>query len=233
MTAVWPFGALAPGSARVIYADPPWLYQTRSAKGQGRSPQRHYNCMPITDIMAMPVVDLAARHCALFLWISKTMLPEALDVIRAWGFTYKTIAFTWVKTRPSGKEFINTGYWTRGNPELCLLATRGRPQRLGRDVRELVEDPDEWGSDVLYSHIREHSRKPDEIRDRIARLLGGPGQSQQTGDLVELFARTRMPGWQCWGNQSDRFPVVGSAAAVRLDPANEGRLAGRKTRFIL
>lgn len=202
MNAAWPFTGLAPGSARVIYADPPWRFNTYSAKGQARSPQKHYGCMSLDDIKALPVGKLAAADCALFLWVIKPMLPDALDVIRAWGFTYKTIAFTWVKTRPSGREFMNTGYWTRGNPELCLLATRGRPQRSSRGVRELVEA----SSDTIYAHAREHSRKPDEVRERIAQLVDHGG-----GDMVELFARTSADGWRAWGDEVGKFDAKGEA----------------------
>jgi N6-adenosine-specific RNA methylase IME4 len=206
----WPFIGIRPGSARSIYADPAWTFQARSAKGEGRSPQRHYDCMSLGDIKALPVEKLAADDCALFLWVIKPLLPQALEVMAAWGFQYKTIAFTWVKTRPSGKEFINTGYWTRGNPELCLLGTRGKPRRVDCGVRELIEDhfgAAFGGCDTLYSHIREHSRKPDEARERIARLMGpGPG-------LVELFARTESPGWKAWGDQTKKF-ITGAVQAA-------------------
>lgn len=205
----WPFFGMAPGSARIVYADPPWRFETRSERGQGRSPQRHYGCMALDDIMALPVARLAAPDSVLFLWIVKTMLPEALEVIRAWGFRYKTIAFTWVKTRPSGREFLNTGYWTRGNPELVLLASRGQPHRVSRAVRELVEDPADWwpdGPDAIHAHAREHSRKPDEVRDRIVRLMGEqPPPDAPHTTMVEMFARTAHPGWLAWGNEAGRF----------------------------
>lgn len=217
MLTPWPFIGLPPGSARVIYADPPWRFETYSLKGEGRSAQRHYGCMALPDIMALPVGRLAAPDCALFLWVVKSMLPEALDLIRTWGFAYKTVGFTWVKTRPTGREFINTGYWTRGNPEQCLLATRGRPQRVNRGVRELVEDPAEWwedGPDAIYAHAREHSRKPDEVRERIAALMGADPPPHQPGThLVELFARTQAPGWKAWGNQTEKF-ITGAVHAA-------------------
>lgn len=202
----WPFPGLIPGSASVIYADPPWRFENYSRRGEGKGATKHYNTMGMDALRALPVADLAAPDCALFLWVVKSMLPEALDLIRAWDFTFKTVAFTWVKTRPSKAEHITPGFWTRGNPEMVWLATRGRPQRRSRSVRELIEDPCDWfddGPDAIYAHLREHSRKPDEVRDRIGQLMepGPPGRDTK----VELFARCAAPGWAAWGNQTTLF----------------------------
>ena len=112
------------------------------------------------------------------------MLPEALEVIKRWGFTFKTVAFTWVKeNKKSNGYFTGMGYWTRCNPEQCLLATKGKPKRISRSVRQLV-----------ISKLQQHSKKPDDIRNRIVELCG---------DLprIELFARQRTEGWDCWGNE--------------------------------
>lgn len=194
-----PFAALTRGGRRfgAILADPPWRFATRSTKGRGRSPDgadphgraRLYETMTLDAIKALPVADLAAPNCALFVWAIDPMIPEALDVGRAWGFTFKTLAFVWAKTAiHDPRRFpMGTGYWTRANPETCILFTRGRPQRLARDVPRLIVAP-----------RREHSRKPDETRGRIERLVAGP--------YVELFARQSAPGWRAWGNQIDRFP---------------------------
>jgi len=139
--------------------------------------------MSIDAIKALPVGDLAAKDCALFLWATDPMLPQALEVISSWGFQFKTVAFTWAKTNAKSEGFFTgMGYWTRSNPEQCLFATRGRPKRKAKDVRQLIVSP-----------RREHSRKPDEVRDRIQRLLDGP--------YIELFARYHAPGWEAWGNQ--------------------------------
>lgn len=129
---------------------------------------------------------LTAPDCALFLWVTFPILPETFDVIRAWGFTYKTVAFCWVKQKSKSPGwFFGMGNWTRGNAEICLLATKGHPKRATADVPQLIIAPRE-----------EHSKKPDEIRDRIVRLMG---------DLprVELFARQAPPGWDVWGNEVD------------------------------
>jgi N6-adenosine-specific RNA methylase IME4 len=113
------------------------------------------------------------------------MLPVAFEVIAAWGFTYKTDAFVWVKQNRSGAGlFTGMGYWTRSNAELCLLATRGRPQRRNRDVRQIILSP-----------VQEHSRKPDEAAYRIQRLVAGP--------YLELYARRPNPGWRVWGNEAN------------------------------
>jgi N6-adenosine-specific RNA methylase IME4 len=172
----------------VVLADPPWHFRVRSPKGEGRSASRHYGVMSLDHIKALPVTDLAAADSALFMWVIDSMLPEALSVIHAWGFTYKTVAFTWAKTNSAGPGyFTGMGYWTRCNPEQCLLATRGSPKRLHKDVRQLVVAP-----------RRQHSRKPDEIRERIERLVAGP--------YLELFARSRRPGWDvAFSDEAEKF----------------------------
>lgn len=169
-----------------ILADPPWRFATYSPKGKGRSAEAHYDCMPHADIAAVSVP--AADDCLLFLWTTKPLLPQALGIIAAWGFEYKTIAFTWVKSRKNTSSVssddhpIGTGYWTRANPELCLLGSRGKPRRLSRSVRELIVSP-----------RREHSRKPDEIYARIEALCEGP--------YLEMFSRFPREGWDRFGNQ--------------------------------
>ena len=182
------------GDYGAIYADPPWRFATYSDKGKGRSAEAHYDCMTLADIKAMPVAAWAARDAALFLWTTDPMLRHALEVIEAWGFTYKTVAFYWVKlNRNRGGMFLapsdfftGMGFWTRANPELCLLATRGKPRRRATDVAKL-----------MVAARREHSRKPDETYARIERLVGGP--------YLELFARVSQPGWDRLGNQAGLF----------------------------
>ena len=143
-----------------------------------------YPMMRIQDICALPVQGIAALDCALFLWAIHSHLPDALDVIRAWGFTYKTAAFTWVKRTPRDTGyFLGRGYWTHSNAEICLLATRGHPKRVGTGIPSLIVSP-----------RREHSRKPDEARSRIVRLCGDVPRA-------ELFARQKVAGWSAWGNE--------------------------------
>jgi N6-adenosine-specific RNA methylase IME4 len=213
------------GTYRVIYADPPWRFATYSDKGKGRSPEAHYDCLTIEQIKALPVGGWAARDAVLLMWATDPLLPRALEVIEAWGFTYKTVAFYWVKLnkavagRWSGDRlfddapllterdfFTGLGFWTRANPEPCLLATRGKPKRLAGDVPKLLLAP-----------RREHSRKPDQAYQRIERLLPGP--------YLELFARQSRPGWDDLGNQPglfDRGPV-----ATRRRPSRAPRPARR------
>lgn len=184
------------GKYQIIYADPPWSFETYSDKGKGRSAENHYPAMSIADICALRVADIAAEDSVLFLWVNGPRLFQAQDVINAWGFTFKSHAFTWVKTGKNGKRPIGCGYWTRANPEICLLATRGKPQRIDAGILNLIEAP-----------RREHSRKPDEVRERIVRLVG---------DLprIELFARQKVLGWDVWGDQ-----VPGGSDIVLLGEA--------------
>ena len=182
------------GAYRAILADPPWRFSTYSDKGKGRSAEAHYDCMTLADIKAMPVADWAAKDAVLFLWATDPLLPRALEVIAAWGFTYKTVAFYWAKLNKGrgglvlGQRdfFTGMGFWTRANPEPCLLATKGRPQRRATDVAKLMIAP-----------RREHSRKPDETHERIERLVDGP--------YLELFARASRPGWDRLGDQPELF----------------------------
>ena len=184
----------------VIYSDPPWHWQAYSDKGTGRGAVSHYDCMSLADMAALPVASYAAEDCALFMWAVDPMLPEALELIRAWGFTFKTVAFYWAKTLRCSEGFhVGLGYWTRANPEQCLLATRGHPKRLARDVRRLVVSP-----------VREHSRKPDEVYGRIERLVAGP--------YIEMFSRQSWPGWDCWGNQAGLFDH--GAVETRRQPSS-------------
>lgn len=176
-----------------ILADPPWSFKAWSGDAlPSRVADAHYNTMSTDGIEGLPVGELAADDCALFLWICWPTLPDALRVIEAWGFTYKTCAFCWVKGKAlplfpdDFKDKMGLGYWTRANSEVCLLATRGKPKRLNADVRQAILAP-----------LREHSRKPDEQYERIERLVDGP--------YIELFARQRHEGWDAWGNEVGKF----------------------------
>ena len=201
------------GGFGAILADPPWHWRARSSKGEGRSAKRHYNVMSLDEIAALPIGALAADDAALFLWAIDPMLPQALEVIDAWGFTFKTVAFTWAKSNAAGRFPIGCGYWTRSNPEMCLFATRGRPKRIARDVRQLVISP-----------RRAHSQKPDEVRTSIERLVAGP--------YLEIFARERAPGWSSWGNELDHFNSESNPILACDDAPSESppRTKFRKTR---
>ena len=184
---------------RVIYADPPWTFATYSRKGKGRSPEAHYDCMTLEDIKALPVADWATDDCVLLLWTTDPLLEKAFDVIRAWGFTYKTVGFYWTKLQRNASPlafsrasfFTGMGFWTRANPEQCLLATRGKPKRRSADIRKLVVSP-----------RREHSRKPEEMYSHIESLSDGP--------YLEMFARSSRPGWDSWGVEAELFDSGGA-----------------------
>lgn len=186
MNALHQFHALRPfGGFDLIMADPPWSYEMRSDKGHEKSPQSHYDCLSIDDICALPVSALAGPNCLLWLWSLNTMLPQALRVIEAWGFEYKT-AGHWVKLTKNGKLNMGTGYILRGAGEPFLIATRGAPKTT-KGVRS-----------VIMGRIREHSRKPEEAFAEAERLMPDARR-------IEVFSRQRRPGWSNWGNEAEKF----------------------------
>jgi N6-adenosine-specific RNA methylase IME4 len=204
----WPFGHLERGKYGAILADPPWHFQPWVGGG-GRwngnkdkpvyTPARApaYGTMTLQEIKTLPVANLATTDCLLLVWGVWYYLPQVLEVIAAWGFEYKTCAFCWQKADVSQPDMFKDqyegqwglGYWVRQNTEFCLLATRGSPKRLNATVQQGIIAP-----------RREHSRKPDGVHERIERLVAGP--------YVELFARQKRPGWDCWGNETDKFAEV-------------------------
>lgn len=210
----WPFGLLRRNAYGVIYADPAWFFETYDGGGvPQRAPEQHYDTMTVEEMARLPVHQLAAQDCALFMWSISSHVPQAFALARAWGFTYSSKAFSWAKlnknaegnhhskfqqwgSQPPGDEpprladdanwFIGMGHTTRRNTEDCWLFTRGQPKRLDRGVRELIVAP-----------VGDHSRKPHDAYDRIERLYKGP--------YCELFARNSRPNWSSWGNESTKF----------------------------
>lgn len=178
------------GRFEAIYADPPWAYRDAGIRG---GVGHHYPSMSVEEICAMPVERLAADNAALFLWGTWPNLPVAFRVIEAWGFKFKTCAFTWVKTTKAGSDAVGLGHYTRGNTEPCLLATRGRVHRADAGVRQVILD-DSFTEETLFAPRGKHSAKPLEARNRIVRLLGDVPR-------LELFARERVEGWAAWGNE--------------------------------
>lgn len=166
----------------IIYADPPWNFKAWGKTGR-KAPQNHYPCMTDEEIYALPVQSISDKNCALFLWATYPLLKEALQTIERWGFVYRTVAFTWVKTTKNNKFHFGLGYWTRANPEICIIATKGIIKRVNASVTNLQ----------IYQ-VEEHSKKPDEIRKKIITLIG---------DLprIELFARQKTVGWDAWGDE--------------------------------
>jgi N6-adenosine-specific RNA methylase IME4 len=139
--------------------------------------------MNLEDICKLPVGDLAKDNSVLLMWVVDPLLDQAFKVIDAWGFKYKTVGFTWAKTNSKSLGFFTgLGYWTRSNPEMCLLATKGKPKRNSKSVPQLVVE-----------QRQEHSRKPDIVYNHIENMLDGP--------YVELFARRKRNNWHSWGNE--------------------------------
>ncbi len=201
--------------ARAILADCAWHFQTFSGRGEGKSAIQHYDVQDLEAIKALPIRNLAADDCALFLWMLDWCPKWALEVIEAWGFEHKTTAFTWIKLieghdgvpRQGGvisdNDFhFGPGHWTRANPEDNWLATRGNPKRFDAGVRQLIVAP-----------VMEHSRKPD-VHERIERLVDGP--------YLELNARRARPGWVCWGDELEFvMPTIGAVQPVREEEPGE------------
>lgn len=181
----WPFEGLEPNSFDLIVADPPWRFQTWSETNQSKSAARHYAVMETEDIVALPVAELARPNCVLLLWATGAMLTQALDVMTAWGFTYKS-QLCWRKTTPAGKVRMGTGYWARSMHEPVLIGTRGKPS-----IRPALPS--------LFDGVaREHSRKPDEFFDMVAART--PGATR-----ADLFSRETRDGWSAWGNEVTKF----------------------------
>lgn len=182
-----------PGGYQIVYADPPWAYNDAGCRGAA---QKEYSTMDTRSIGEIPVGSICAPDAVMFIWATYPKIEDLFPLLAAWGFTYKSIAFQWVKTRgehPDGslKTFMGLGRWTRGNTEPCFLAVRGKPHRVSAGVRQLITTLEE---DLIVAPVGRHSAKPSETRDRIVTLMG---------DLprIELFARTRTPGWDVWGNE--------------------------------
>lgn len=168
---------------QIIYADPLWSYRDKALSGN-RGACCKYSVQSKDWIDNLPIRNISDKDCVLFLWVTMPKLNECWDLIKNWGFEYKTVAFTWVKrNKKSNSWFWGMGRWTRANAELCLLATKGKPKRVNAGIHSIID-----------SRIREHSQKPDEVRIEIENLMG---------DLprIELFAREKSPGWDVWGNE--------------------------------
>ena len=168
----------------IILIDPAWTYKDKALAGN-RGAGCKYNLMTTEDIKQLPINSIADDDCVLFCWVTFPKLNEVFDVIKAWGFEYKTVAFTWVKKYKNGDNFMGMGRWTRANAEICLLCTKGKPKRVSASVRQVIETIPE-----------RHSKKPDIVREKIVELCG---------DLprIELFARERVENWDCWGDDQN------------------------------
>lgn len=183
----------------LVLADPPWHFQNWNGKPGEITPgqqhrgnaQSHYPTLSLDGIKALtpPTND----NAVLLLWACWPLLPEALEVIKAWDFTYKALAWVWVKSNPLYTGFfMGMGYWTRANSEPCFIATRGKGlPRKNKDVMSLI-----------YSPVREHSRKPDEQYTKIDRLFG------TQINRLEMFARHKRPNWDVFGNEVESDVLI-------------------------
>ena len=167
-----------------VLADPPWKFSA----GGDRAASMHYDVMPLLDIKSLPVSSICAPDAALFLWATSPLLPSALEVVDAWGFTYKS-CLTWVKLSKTGSYLhMGTGYWVRSSHEFLIFATRGSPSCVFKGQRSVFSAP-----------VRGHSRKPDCVYDVVEAM-------RPQGGYVELFARQSIrPGWDSWGNEARKF----------------------------
>ena len=187
----WPFGSMRPFAYGAMLCDPPWRFSNFSAKGEGKNPVAHYGCMSTADIAAMPVAHLAKPDCALFMWATAPMLPDAIEVMRAWGFTFKSAA-AWAKQSSTGTSWaFGTGYVFRSAAEFMLVGTIGKPRVRSRSVRNLIVAP-----------VREHSRKPEDQYEMVEALYDGP--------YAEVFSRASRPGWDAFGDEVGKFDEVGA-----------------------
>ena len=163
-----------------IYADPPWQYED---KMKGHTFAIEYETQSLEWIKGLPIKMIAAKDCALFMWATSPLLEQAFQVIKSWGFEYKTVGFVWNKVSNEGKNISNIGQWTMGNVEICLLAVKGKPKRIRKDIKPYVK-----------AVRTKHSRKPIVVRERIVQLLGDV-------ERIELFAREAVEGWDSFGNE--------------------------------
>jgi N6-adenosine-specific RNA methylase IME4 len=176
----------------IIYADPAWSYRDYTSRevaernlnnNSKKSVVMKYDVMKTQDLCGLPIKDISAEDCILFMWVTMPKLNECFDLMKSWGFKYSTCGFTWIKKnkKNTSTNFWGMGRWTRSNAELCLIGIKGKPQRVSKSIHSVIETP-----------IEEHSKKPSCVRDKIVELCG---------DLprIELFARQHADGWDCWG----------------------------------
>ena len=174
---------------QVIYADPPWQFDSKKYQDGNRDFDKlevnHYSTMTIDELKQLPVSDITEKDSICFMWVTDSHLKEGIEVLESWGFKYKTIGFNWIKKYPSGKNCVNFAPWTLKSWEICLIGIKGTMGKYKKvnNIRGLLEE------------VRiKHSKKPNEARIRIAELFGDIPK-------IELFAREIVDGWDCWGNE--------------------------------
>lgn len=198
----FPFAPLIPSNYGVILADPPWSYRMYSEAGYEKSPESHYDTMPLDRIAALPVRQLAGPNCLLVMWSTWPHLNYAMEVMRVWGFEYKT-GGCWLKRTASGKTAVGTGFILRSCTEPYLVGSIGRPTIVSRSIRNVIETTEEVEAfpTAIEAIRREHSRKPAEMRENLDLLCPWARKA-------ELFAREPWAGHHVWGQESARFAEV-------------------------
>jgi N6-adenosine-specific RNA methylase IME4 len=204
-----------------IHADVPWSYEDWSEAGEGRNAKRHYPCMPDHEIARLPVLAHAASDCHLFFWVTGPMLVAGrhVRIMRSWGFEPSALAFVWVKLNDrwhprwmgfldDAITFMGLGHTIRQSVEVCLLGRRGSPMRLSKRVRQ-----------VIFAPLREHSRKPESVYERIEAYCPGP--------RLDLFGRQSRSGWTVTGNEKNKFDPV------RTFRAKVGHRKGAESQFVI
>lgn len=181
----------------IIYADPPWCsdYHSGGLKNGRGLARQHYSVLETKDIKSLPVSKIKTDDSICFMWATFPCIKSALETMEAWGFRYITVAFTWVKqNKKSDSLYWGMGNYTRANAEICLVGVskgfKAKKQIVSRKVHS-----------VIISKVQAHSQKPDEARERIIQLLGELPR-------IELFARQHADGWDCWGNETEKFNEV-------------------------
>ena len=191
------------GGYNIIYSDPPWNFGNRMYSSNGQDQHREigraYDVMNTKEICELPIRQIAGEDCVLFMWTTDAHIPDAIEVMKKWGFKYKTVAFIWLKKEMSGTQVCYMGQWTMKNAELVLLGTKGKMTKYlkSRKVRQLVE---------AKRNREKHSQKPQEVKNRIIQMFGNELPK------IELFARgdkewrnlfneNRFDGWHTWGNE--------------------------------
>lgn len=173
-----------------ILADPPWQFQNRTGKVAPEHKRlSRYPTLPLKDIMDIPVKDVIADTAHLYLWVPNALLPEGLEVLKAWGFQYKTNLIWYKIRRDGGPDRRGVGFYFRNVTEILLFGVKGSN---GRTL-----DPGRSQENIITTQKREHSRKPDEQYQLIESCSRGP--------FLEMFARGNRPDWICWGNQAEEY----------------------------
>lgn len=193
----------------IIYCDPPWNYKNATCRGGAK---KHYKTTDDSELQTMNVQNLAADNCMCFMWATYPKLQDALDLMKAWGFEYKTVAFTWIKMKGC-EHFTGMGFYTRSNAEIVLLGTKGKLERKNKGVKQ-----------VVVTQVGEHSEKPHEVRKRIERLFGDIPR-------IELFARNASKGWDAWGNEMGNL-TIDNALGVETQSQKSSRKQQNTSGFL-